>query len=54
MDELTTRLNYLDADVALICETKFEIEIGNEGLPSNYKIIWKDREGEKEEERVSW
>ena len=45
MDELTTRLNYLDADVALICETKFGIEIGNEGLPSNYEIIRKDREG---------
>ena len=43
MDELTTRLNYLDADVALICETKFGIEIGNEGLPSNYEIIRKDR-----------
>ena len=45
MDELTTRLNYLDADFALICETKFGIEIGNEGLPSNYEIIRKDREG---------
>ena len=45
MDELTTRLNYLDADVALICETKFGIETGNEGLPSNYEIIRKDREG---------
>ena len=45
MDELTTRLNYLDADVALICETKFGIKIGNEGLPSNYEIIQKDREG---------
>ena len=45
MDELTTRLNYLDADVAFICETKFGIEIGNEGLPSNYEIIRKDRKG---------
>ena len=45
MDELTTRLNYLDADVALICETKFGIKIGNEGLPSNYEIIRKDRKG---------
>ena len=50
MDELTTRLNYLNADVALICETKFGIEIGNEGLPSNYKLYERtERAGEGEE-----
>ena len=48
MAELTTRLNYLDADVALICETKFGIAIGIERLPSNYEIIRTDREGGRE------
>ena len=48
MDELTTRLNCLDADVALICETKFGIAIGNERLPGNYEIIQMDREDGRE------
>ena len=39
----------MDAYFALICETKFGIEIGSEGLPSNYEIIRKDRKGGRRE-----
>src|ERR1043165_6565717 len=43
IDELNTRINLKKPEIVLICETKFDETIGNEGLPANYEIIRKDR-----------
>ena len=47
IDELEMRINVDNPDVVLLCETKLDDSIGNEGLPKEFQILRKDRVGSK-------
>ena len=53
MEELTTRLNYFDADVALICETKFGTELEMKDCLATTNLYERTESAGEEDECVS-
>ena len=43
MDDLLSKINSTNPDIVLLCESKLNDTIGNEGFPNNFQIIRRDR-----------
>jgi hypothetical protein len=46
LDDLENRIDKFNPDIIILCESKLDEKIGNEGISKHYQVIRKDREGE--------